>query len=333
VAITAATSEFLVEARRDGVRFDRTLTIGRQTLFVGPRRLARTMALHGIPSEGRTESSFRESFRRAPWMSDAFLEALGANDLAAMDGSDYEGADLLHNLNEPVPADLHERFDVVFDGGTLEHVFDIRTALRNYMSMVKVGGRLIVLTMANNHMGHGFYQLSPTLFYRALSEPNGYVVERMQLAVEDVEYVSVGGVSVPIDLAGGGRYDVADPEAVGERVLLRTRRGVCLLVQARRTSATEPLAVAPVQDDYASLWARSAAPPDDRPARGPLRRLFRRAATEDRMMDLTLDVLPRIAPVIAPLARAREARHRSLSNRRVYRRVDSPGAAARRPSR
>ena len=63
------------------------------------------------------------------------------------------------------------QFDVVYDGGTLEHVFNFPVALRNAMELLRPGGRLFTIhTCANNLCGHGFYQFSRELFYRTLSQ-------------------------------------------------------------------------------------------------------------------------------------------------------------------
>ena len=62
-----------------------------------------------------------------------------------------------------------KQFDLVFDGGTLEHVFNFSTALKNCMHMVKPHGRFVSVTLPNNWCGHGFYQFSPELFFRALT--------------------------------------------------------------------------------------------------------------------------------------------------------------------
>jgi hypothetical protein len=59
VAVTAVTAEFLAEARRDGVDFGRTLTIGRQASFVGPLRLGALLHRHGASATARRGSSIR----------------------------------------------------------------------------------------------------------------------------------------------------------------------------------------------------------------------------------------------------------------------------------
>ena len=96
-----------------------------------------------------------------------------------MDASDYEHATVVADLNQPIPQSLHGHFNLVYDGGTIEHIFNVRQSFENLMSLPKVGGSLVIQTMANNWFGHGFYQFSPELFYRVLSPENGYRVRRV----------------------------------------------------------------------------------------------------------------------------------------------------------
>jgi SAM-dependent methyltransferase len=321
VAVTATTAEFLAEARRDGADFGRTLTIGRQASFAGPLALGAILRRNELWPAGESRRAFWGRFDDGPpWSIEPFLELLGAGDVKALDVSAYEGADILHDLNEPIPDELEQRFDLVFDGGSLEHVFDIRTALQNYMRMVGPGGRLVILTMANNHCGHGFYQFSPELFFRAFSEANGYRVERLHVATEDIEFSRpVAGVQFPWG-PRRRRYAVADPESGGERVLLRTRAGFSLLVQAQRVAVVPPL-VGPVQQsDYRPRWAVAPKHVEEGDP-GQMKNAFRRIVRSSGRMAIALDVGPRLLPLLDPLRRLRTARERSVRNRRHFRRV------------
>ena len=109
---------------------------------------------------------------------DVLFEYLGADSTCAMDASAYEGADILHDLNLPVHGSLFGSFDTVFDGGTLEHVFNFPVAISNVQRMLK-NGLFISVNGANNFLGHGFYQFSPELMWRAFS--TGFIIEMMQL--------------------------------------------------------------------------------------------------------------------------------------------------------
>ena len=94
----------------------------------------------------------------------AFFYTLGMQDVRALDVSDFEGAEITWDLNRPVTSELESRFDLILDSGTLEHVFDVNTAMRNLVKMLRPGGRVIHFSPANNFCNHGFYQFSPTFF-------------------------------------------------------------------------------------------------------------------------------------------------------------------------
>src|SRR5215213_7874836 len=182
MGVSRVTAQYLVAARKEGVRFDRTLTIGRQSLFAGPRWAWNAMVRSGVvPAISKRE--YLAAFDESPWFADPLLRALGAAELSAMDASGWEGADVVHDLNRPVPDELHQRYSLVYDGGSIEHIFDVPTVLRSYMEMVEVGGHLIIQTNADGHMGHGLYQFSPELFYRVLSAGNGFEVEHVTAMV------------------------------------------------------------------------------------------------------------------------------------------------------
>ncbi len=318
MGIPGATAEFLIDAARDGVRFDRTLTIGRQHLMVGPWHLARMLDRAGMLPGGRKEL-YRDLAEHL-WFAEPLFRSFGAEDVVSLDVSGFEGSSNIWDLNEPVPDDLHERFDVVFDGGSLEHVFRAPTALASYMRMTRVGGHLILTVPGNNLFGHGLYQFGPDFFYATLSEANGFVVEQMLAIPEDVDAPArLFGTAIGVERRGRP-YHVADPARVGGRVQLVNRRPVMLMVRARRVARRDLFATTPQQSDYVSRWKASDA------EGGPQRRRSRPAAVADRLLSprvklhLLLDVLPRLAPVFDPLRARRESRRRSLRNRDHFRR-------------
>jgi len=190
-------AKFLLSAREREVDFRRSLMLGNQKfdfLKYDYQSLSDVFKL--------------KDFTRMETGAD-FLRFLGAKEVSAMDFSDYEGAAILHDLNEPIGDDLKEKFSFVLDGGTLEHIFNFPVALANAMEMVEIGGHLIIITGGNNFLGHGFYQFSPELFYRALSEENGFWVKRM-IAAE----------------VGGKWFEVADPKQIKGRVELINEKPV-----------------------------------------------------------------------------------------------------------
>lgn len=81
------------------------------------------------------------------------------------------------DLNEPIPAVFQNQFDVVLDGGTVEHCFNAPQAMKNCAEAVKVGG---ILDNGNPlfSMNHGFYNFSP-IFYSRFFEVNGFTLLEM----------------------------------------------------------------------------------------------------------------------------------------------------------
>ena len=97
--------------------------------------------------------------------------------IASIDASSFEGAEIIHDMNRPISTELESKFDLVVDGGSLEHIFNFPVAVSNLMRMAVVGGFVMTSNPANNLCGHGFYQLSPELMYRSFSAKNGFRIQ------------------------------------------------------------------------------------------------------------------------------------------------------------
>lgn len=228
---------FMLLGAAEGVDLDRTATIGRQWMY----RLDADdlVGIFGGFRRALGAGEARRLVEEEGGYAEAVLRRLGAREVSALDASPYEGSQLVHDMNLPLPDELRRRFTTVIDGGSLEHVFNFPTALANCMEMVAPGGHLILMTPANNFFGHGFYQTSPELYYRALSPENGFEAERILIC------------------HSGWRtrwYEVADPATVRRRVVMLTGMPVTLFVRARRVSDAAALSVAPQQSDYETLW-------------------------------------------------------------------------------
>lgn len=94
-----------------------------------------------------------------------FFRTLGLSDYEDLDFSDVEGPALVHDLNDPVPPPWHGRAGLLLDGGTCEHIFDLRAVLGNLVSLLAVGGTIFHISPLSGWINHGFYQFSPCLFF------------------------------------------------------------------------------------------------------------------------------------------------------------------------
>lgn len=137
------------------------LTLGRQGIMFSPYQLERYAKLAKFPTK---VPSFSDPF--ATMQDLDFFQFLGVSKLDSLDYSDYEGASIQLDLNSgATPIEYKEAFDVIYDGGTIEHIFHLPNVLKTLFWMLKPGGRLIHLTPASNHLEHCFYMFSPTFFY------------------------------------------------------------------------------------------------------------------------------------------------------------------------
>lgn len=126
------------------------------------------------------EDMLSKIYGRYPIDSYCFFEMLGFSEVHALDASDYEGADIIHDLNKECNEKYRNQFDVILDGGTLEHVFDIANAMRSLHCMLKKGGIIINLSPLAGYIDHGFYSISPTFFLDWYGA-NGYLIYSMQI--------------------------------------------------------------------------------------------------------------------------------------------------------
>lgn len=241
VGINIHVLRLIHHAKAQGAKLDRVITIGRLDALLTPSQTEAEFAAFGDPLRpGEAERLLHERDRYC----EPIIERLGAKTVDSLDASDYEGASIIHDLNNPIPAKLKKRYSLVLDGGTLEHVFHFPEALKTCMNLAEVGGHVLLCLPANNEMGHGFYQFGPDLFFRAFSEESGYRLKGLYL--------------VPAYLDGEW-LEVQDPANHGRIGHNSTVHQLSLLAFAERVADVPIFAKPPQQSDYVAAWARPSA--------------------------------------------------------------------------
>ena len=211
------------EARR-GINFSETIVLDRQNIYMRDEEYQWACSFLDIPFI--SDDSF----------ADGLFVGLGAKILRYLDNSPYEGADLIHALNLPIPGSLEQKWSCIIDAGTLEHVFNFPEAIKNLMRLVKEGGHLLFITPWNGFAGHGFYQFSPEVFFRVLSEENGFAMEKMLLSHQ------------------GHWFSVEDPDRLQARVEATSCGPLELYLSARRIRVSPIFSRFPQQSDYQRTW-------------------------------------------------------------------------------
>jgi hypothetical protein len=138
------------------------------------------------------------------------------------------GDERIVDLNEPLPADLRDRFDFVIDTGTCEHCFNVGMAFRNACEAVGPGG-FLVHTAPLNRYNHGFWSFNPTI-YVDYFEDNGFFLHFLS--------------GVECTLATGFKLFPVEPL----RRFNQTTANAALLVMAERTEVRPQ--VWPMQRKY-----------------------------------------------------------------------------------
>ena len=98
--------------------FKDTLTIGRQGIYVNEEQLKYLLeddSLTGI----RCGETYCENI---------LISNYGSTKVDSIDYSDYEKCTIIHDMNNPVETNI-QKYDTIFDGGSLEHIFNINQAL------------------------------------------------------------------------------------------------------------------------------------------------------------------------------------------------------------
>lgn len=152
---------YFIEKIRSKHKLGNIVTVGRQGFYCDASTIQKRYKL----SSGYKLPKFVDNF---------FIEHLGAHSVDSIDNSNFENATIVHDMNTPIKDQYHAKYDTVIDGGSLEHIFQISQALENCSLLCKPGGRILHMLPANNFCGHGFWQISPELFFSIYTSENGY---------------------------------------------------------------------------------------------------------------------------------------------------------------
>lgn len=210
------------------VNFDSIITIGRQGIHEKKEFLEKffTQKKHSF-SAG--ENNYCEDF----------FKSLGSEIIDSIDYSNFEGATVIQDMNDNIDVNLENRYDLVIDGGSLEHIFDFKTAISNCMKLVKKGGYFIGIFPTNNYSNHGFYQFSPELFFRCFSKSNGFKKGRLFI-YQEKERLNL--------------YEMKDPDDYSRRFQFRSiDRTMCFFI-SQKIAIKELFKEKVLQSDYKKIW-------------------------------------------------------------------------------
>jgi len=206
-------------------KLGRVATIGRQSLLVPRRELARVL---GVSWKDTNLGLYSEELLK---------KHFGATVVDSYDYSGYEGATYVLDLGRPI--DPEQQYDTIIDCGTAEHIFDVSQVLKNISCLCSFGGRIVHVLPANNFCGHGFWQFSPELFFSLYSAASGYSETEVFLA----------------DLRDKGKWFEVEQPKNGRRAEVISSGPLYVLCTTTKLGENFPENVQ--QSDYVYHWDRS----------------------------------------------------------------------------
>ena len=179
----------IAQERVNGNLRGRVATLGRQNVRLSLEETLKILIDEGVSVDPSIEAEIRSSekdietrYSNSETVSDQQLfKLLGIHAVDAIDVTDYEGAAIIHNLNYPISGEHHEAYDYIIDGGTFDHLFDVKTAFENVTHLLKVDGTLLMWNGASNFTGAAYLSYAPDFFFDYFIENQFYDV-RVYLA-------------------------------------------------------------------------------------------------------------------------------------------------------
>jgi hypothetical protein len=147
-------------------------------------------SLFGIEVEKTTDYGRRHNVSHPLPETEEFFQKIGCEHVC-VDIVKARGTEIICDLNLPpqIEALSPKQYDLVLDGGTLEHCFNVGQAFMTVADTVKLGGVIFhgnPISMIN----HGFYNFSPTLYHDFYTQ-NGWEVELMMVSSKNGDTASI----------------------------------------------------------------------------------------------------------------------------------------------
>lgn len=142
--------------------------IGRQTVLLTVEEAFALIAIEGVEPRGDFLDEIDKSTIGsgvAQYITDrSFFSMFSDARVIALDVSDYEDAEIIHDLNAELPAKYEAVADFIFNGSCLDNLFDPATAIKSISKMLKPHGRIFHLEHGSPIQG-AFLCYSPEWFF------------------------------------------------------------------------------------------------------------------------------------------------------------------------
>jgi hypothetical protein len=169
MGLSCASVEMIIQEHLYRPITGKVLLIGRQNTDITPEAMTNLLQLYGLSprvplvleTRGSLEHKTVALSDETPRIADvSVFHSLSDCQVLALDISDYEGAEIIHDMNLPLPDKYKGQFDFIFDGSSLDNIFNVTQALFNLSELLRPGGRMLLYN-ASNSAPTAYLQFSP----------------------------------------------------------------------------------------------------------------------------------------------------------------------------
>jgi hypothetical protein len=198
---------------------NKILDIGPQNvLFVHAEQIREFIELQGgavVPSAGLDAEIERLVYFSTPRRNERTMLLSEITDLTNIE---YNSVDVCPGLKtvildlnfDSAPDEMIGHYDVVFNFGTTEHIFNQWNCFEFMHDALKVDGVVYHQLPASGYLDHGYYCYTP-LFFQEMAQANGYVIEHMAVTPAGESKIDVLGIP-----SMGGDSLLSDRASLGE---------------------------------------------------------------------------------------------------------------------
>ena len=187
--------------------------LGRQTVRFDYAAACRLFARHGLsptPCEVELDrATLGAQAGAGRFITDTtFFRMFGVQSVLAIDHSAYEGAEIIADLNRPLPDELKECADFIYGGSVLDNIFDPAAYIRNITQLLRPGGRLVDHNTCS-FREHPYIAISPAWYFdycvlNRFARCDVYVLETPRVACSKAPHVYALDVKIDDPLIADG---------------------------------------------------------------------------------------------------------------------------------
>jgi hypothetical protein len=167
MAITSHLAGIILAEHKHKPIEKKILLIGRQSVFLTVAKAKSLVSDAGIfLNKNRCEKCDSETRdRNDKFIEDkSFFSLFTDASVDVMDVSEYEGANIIHDLQKPIGREYYNQYDFIYNGSCLDNIFDPVQSNKNISLMLKDGGRVLHYESGTAFFG-SYLMFSPDWFF------------------------------------------------------------------------------------------------------------------------------------------------------------------------